>query len=69
MMNFILKILFAVIIVGFILYSVMIALRTRIVANTVRTGKSGFVRKLTVLNVVVTILLGTLAILLISTIS
>ena len=67
-MNFILKILFSVLVISFVVYSFMIALRTRIVANTVKTEKTHWVTKLTYLNVILTLVLGAIAVLLIATI-
>jgi len=65
MMNFILKILFVVLVSGFVIYSFMIALRTRIVSQTVTTKKAPWLVRATYINVVFTIILGLLAILLI----
>ncbi|MCA9376989.1 hypothetical protein H6763_03055 [Candidatus Nomurabacteria bacterium] len=63
--NFVFKLLFFVLLVGYILYSFLLLLRVRILADTIKTPHSGKVMFATTIHLLISLIGGFLAMILI----
>ncbi len=64
-LGFVLKLLGAVILLGYFVYAILLSLRVRILADTVRTPFNGTMRFLSALHVILALIGGVVALLLI----